>query len=89
MAVWWSNWTFDSNRLSDKTTDFHFADRNWHRVCHTCIKKSEADGNGTWNADDVGFSGSFSTAQERRKVNLQVAGERVKEMGVPGMLQKN
>lgn len=46
----------------------------------------EGGGNGTWNADDVGFSGSFSTAQERRKANLQVAGERVKEMGVSGML---
>ena len=65
MAVWWSNWTFDSNRLSDKTTDFHFADRNWHRVCHTCIKKSEADGNGTWNADDVGFSGSYHRFQTK------------------------
>lgn len=46
----------------------------------------EGGGNGTWNADDVEFSGSFSTAKERRDANLQIAGERIKEMGVPGMV---
>lgn len=42
--------------------------------------------NGVWNLEDVEFSGSFDTLKERKKANLQVTKERIKEMGIPGIV---
>lgn len=42
-------------------------------------------GNGVWNSEDVKYSRSFSNAKKRKEGNLQVASERVKEMGMTGM----
>ena len=43
------------------------------------------EGNGVWNAEDVKFSAGFDTAEERKKENLRIARERIREMGIPGM----
>ena len=43
------------------------------------------EGNGVWNEDDVNFSASFDTAEERKKENLCVFRERIREMGIPGI----
>lgn len=45
-----------------------------------------SEGNGVYNSDDVEFSAKFSTASERKEANLQVTQERIKEMGLSGMV---
>lgn len=42
---------------------------------------------GVWSADDVAYSGSFSTAAERTAANLQVAKDRVQELGLSGLAE--
>ena len=43
--------------------------------------------NGVINLEDQDFSMSYATVEERTRANLQVATERVREMGVPGLLK--
>lgn len=44
--------------------------------------------NGTWNQEDVKFSRSVEGVQERDRADLERAGERIREMGVGGLLEQ-
>ena len=43
--------------------------------------------NGVINLEDQDFSMSYSTVEERTRANLQVASERIRQMGLPGLVK--
>ena len=56
-------------------------------VPHFVMMGLNEESNGIWNADDVQFSESFNSNEERNEADLQRAKERVQTMGVGGLLK--
>ncbi len=70
-----------------KATRLQIDDGLVFSIPHYLMMGMNDEANGVINLEDQNFSMSFSTAEERTRANLQVAAERIKEMGLPGLAQ--
>ena len=53
-------------------------------MSHFLMMGNNEEGGGVYSEDDVIYSKSFATPQERKKANIQRAFERIKDMGTVG-----
>lgn len=56
-------------------------------MSHFLMMGNNEEGGGLYVGDDVAYSKSFATPQERKKANIQRTFERMKDMGIAGYLR--
>ena len=56
-------------------------------MSHFLMMGNNEEGGGLYVGDDVAYSRSFATPQERKKANIQRTFERMKDMGIAGYLR--
>ena len=57
-------------------------------MTHFLMMGLNEDEMGVWNEEDKNISSSVQTKEDRQKLNLEVAGTRVQEMGVTGLVKQ-
>jgi len=70
-----------------RTTGLHIDKERAFGMSHFLMMGLNEEVNGVINLEDQNFSMGIVNAEERTRANLEVAAQRVQEMGVPGLLK--
>ena len=70
---------------ADSMLDIDLDNNKTFSAQHYFMMGMNRDTGGTYSWDDVGYSESFETAEDRNKADMERAFERIKNMGVPGL----
>ena len=73
--------------FTERQTAIALDDEKAFGITHFFMMGLHDETDGVYHADDVTFSGSFATKEERVEANIRVAKERLTQMGVGGFIR--
>lgn len=75
------------NAFLSAQKDLQLDPQREYGISHFFMMGLNEERHGVWHEEDVAYSGSFATAEERAKGNWEKAIQRIKDYGVDGMLE--